>query len=189
MTPEEFLAWEAEQPTKYEYSRSGIFAMAGASRPHVTITPNLTIAIGVQLKGGSCRFQDADTKLWVHAERAYYYPDGMVACPPNFLESPQGAIDNPTVIFEVLSPSTHDRDLGEKMVAYLTIPTLREFVVILSNSPAVTVYERRGEEWMTRVTVGTDATTTLALSGLTLPHADLYEGLEFDRVQVVPRGI
>ena len=187
MTLDEFFAWEARQHDKYEFSRGRIVAMAGAAPSHVLITPNLNGLMYAALRGKPCRYQDADTKLRVEATGEGFYPDGMVACPPNFVSETQGIIDNPTVIFEVLSPGTSHRDLGEKMVAYFTVPSLREYVVVMSDTPVVTVYSRRGEEWVTRATIGIDATTRLESLGLELPHAELYEGVAFEPVPLVER--
>lgn len=179
MTPAEFLIWEEAQPGKHEYSPSGIRAMSGASRAHVLITPNLAGLLFDRLRGRPCRFQDADTKLAVARTEAFYYPDGMVACPPNFVNDRTGAIDNPTVVFEVLSPGTQNRDLGEKMGAYFGIPSLREYVVIASEAPVVTVYERNGEDWVVRLAIGLDATTRLTSLEIDLPHGELFESVEF----------
>ena len=179
MSPEKFLRWEARQERKHEYSPSGIRAMAGANTSHVLVTPNLSLALGTALRGKPCRFQDSDTKLWVATTQSYYYPDGMVACPPNFVDEAAGAIDNPTVVFEVLSPGTQSRDLGEKMRAYFTLPSLREYVVVASEAPAVTVYRRSGEEWTVHLTVGPEAVADLASLGIALSHADLYEDVTF----------
>ena len=179
MTPEQFLDWEAKQELRHEYSPSGVRMMAGASASHVLITPNLSGLLFGALRGRPCRTLDSDAKLWVERDQAYYYPDAMVACPPNFINARQGIIDNPTVVFEVLSPGTQARDMGEKALAYQSLPSLREYVLVGSEAPFVTVYERDGESWTVRVAVGLQATLTLGSLGVEIALADLYEGVAF----------
>jgi Uma2 family endonuclease len=41
LTPDEYLQMEAQSPVKHEYIDGQIYAMAGASDPHVTIAGNL----------------------------------------------------------------------------------------------------------------------------------------------------
>lgn len=187
MTLDEFFVWEERQPKKHEFSQGRIVAMAGAAPNHVLITPNLNGLMYAALRGKPCRYQDADTKLRVEATGEGFYPDGMVACPPNFVSSSQGIIDNPMVIFEVLSPGTSHRDLGVKMLAYLAIPSLHEYVVIMSEAPVVTVHARREGEWITRAVIGLDATTILSSLGIELPHAELYEGVQFEPMPIIER--
>ena len=106
LTEAEFLAWEERQDLRHEFSPSGLKAMAGASYGHNVVADNLAALLPAALKGKPCRFVGMNMKLRVNANVSFYYPDGMIACPPNVVHERQGVIDNPTVIFEVLSPGT-----------------------------------------------------------------------------------
>jgi Uma2 family endonuclease len=59
------------------------------------------------------------------------YPDVSVVCPP-FEAAPHdpNAIANPTVIVEVLSPSTAGWDMGGKFEIYRSFPSLRHYLAI-----------------------------------------------------------
>lgn len=171
MTPSEFLDWEREQPDKWEYVDGRPRAMAGAGTRHLAVTPQLPRAVNPDRRQ-PCRYRDQDTKLWVHAASRFFYPDGMIACPPHYVFN--GAIDNPTVIFEVLSPGTSTYDQGEKFGDYESVESLREIVFIDSSRREVRLFRRSGpgEEWSFRRS--TEGSVTLPSVGLTLALDDLY---------------
>src|SRR5437868_484917 len=106
LTPEEYLALERAAPYKSEYLDGDIFAMAGASEEHNTITANLVRHLGNQFDGRPCRVYASDMRVKVSATGLYTYPDVVAVCGPRELEDNHGdTLLNPTVIFEVLSPS------------------------------------------------------------------------------------
>ena len=89
--------------------------MAGESGEHGDITVNLVIALGNQLKGTPCRARTKDTKVrsgpsprgHQNTSGLYSYPDVVVVCgEPEYHDAFTDVILNPTVILEVLSPST-----------------------------------------------------------------------------------
>jgi Uma2 family endonuclease len=80
MTREEFLAWEAQQPLRYEFDGSQPIAMAGGTEEHAAIQRNLAIAIGGRLRGKPCRFYGRD--LQIDTAHTLRYPDGFVVCSP-----------------------------------------------------------------------------------------------------------
>ncbi len=180
MTSEAFLLWEERQEFRHEFSPSGARAMAGASYGHNVVCDNLAAKVPAALKGRSCRFLGANVKLRVDATESFYYPDGMVACPPRVVSARQGVVDNPTVIFEVISPGTQSRDLGEKALAYFTIPTVREYVLLSSDAPSLTVYRRGALGWEAHPIVGSDAHLVLESLHILIPLADLYDGVAFE---------
>ena len=181
MTPEAFLRWEEAQELRHEYSPSGVRMMAGASHPHNRICENLAYEIRTLLKGTPCRIMGTNTKLWVDETMAYYYPDAMVACPPNVVDSKQDIVDNPTVIFEVLSPGTQGRDIGEKATAYYSLPSAREYVLLSSETPHVTVYRRGTSAWEVHPVSAEDGVLRLTSLGVEIPVADLYDGVPLGR--------
>lgn len=151
MKAEEYLAWEQTQPRKSEYREGEVLMMAGASSRHISLTPRLAGICEVELdEGGGCDYLDTDCRLRVHASNSYYYPDGMIACPPNFVAT--GTIDNPCVIFEVLSESTASYDTRVKFGDYEMIPSVQEIVFIDSRVKLVDVFSRdsRDEDWRFR---------------------------------------
>ena len=106
--------------------------MFGGSRYHGSITPALTEICRRQLRKKKCRYRDENTKVRVSDQR-YYYPDGLIASPPHYVSDSTGTIDNPKVIFEVLSPGTKDFDREAKFDAYRLFSTFEESVLIRSE--------------------------------------------------------
>jgi Uma2 family endonuclease len=146
----EYLRWEAEQPGKHEYVAGEVFAMGGASRRHVTVSGNLFAALSQALDGTPCRAYMADMKVEAAKDTAYFYPDVLVTCDPADHKADL-AMSAPTLVAEVLSPSTAAYDRGDKFAAYRGIPSLREYVLIDSDQKKVELY-RRGEDglWVLR---------------------------------------
>ncbi len=149
--------------------------MAGAETRHTAITPRLGLQIQIQLDShgtNRCQYRDSDTKLYVSATDAICYPDGMVACHPNYIAN--GVIDNPFIIFEVVSESSVIRDWDLKLADYQSLPSLREYVLIDSRKEEIAVFSRPALalEWtFSRVTSGS---LLLRESGLTLELDSIY---------------
>jgi Uma2 family endonuclease len=106
-TPEEYLALERKAEYKSEYLGGKIFALAGASLAHNIITSNITRLLGNSLVGKPCLAVSSDMRVKVEVASLYTYPDVVVACEPYLFEGGQSdTLLNPSVIIEVLSPST-----------------------------------------------------------------------------------
>lgn len=129
MTAADFLAWEATQTVKHEFVRGEVFAMAGAGKAHVAVSLNVAMALRQHLRGSPCSTFIANTKLRVEAADVYYYPDVMVTCSAADAADPM-TVREPTLVVEVLSPSTAAHDRGDKFAACRQLPTLREYVLI-----------------------------------------------------------
>ena len=123
-SPEEYLAWEAEQVEKHEYVDGEVFAMAGAGEGHVTITGNVYMALRQHLKGSPCRTFMADMKVQANANNAFFYPDVVVTCSARDAQDPLVKRE-PTLIVEVLSPSTAAYDRGAKFSSYRQLASLQ----------------------------------------------------------------
>ena len=148
-TPQEYLSLERKSPTRNEYFRGEIFAMAGTSREHSLIAVNLTRRIGNQLEDRPCEVYASDMRVLVDATGLYTYPDVVVVCgEPEFLDREVDTLLNPTVIFEVLSESTEAYDRGVKFGHYRRIPSLREYVLVSQDRMLVERYTRQGNDWL-----------------------------------------
>jgi Uma2 family endonuclease len=110
-TPEEYLAMEEQAPYKSEFFQGEIFAMSGGSANHSTIISNCIISLGNALKGKPCRVFESNMRLLVKRNGLYTYPDATVVCGQvEFAMGRNDTITNPTLIVEVLSPTTHAYD-------------------------------------------------------------------------------
>ena len=179
MTVEEYVEWEAQQEVRYEYVNGEVFAMTGSTIPHNDIALNFYTALRPHLRCRGCRINVSDVKLQVSSQSRYYYPDVIVSCDPQDLNS-RTFIQNPKIIVEVLSPSTSSKDRDEKFTCYLKIPTLQEYILIDSQKIFVERYCRgEGRMWLYySYTAG--EIVTLSSIEFDLPIALLYEGVGFE---------
>ncbi|MCB1064482.1 MAG: Uma2 family endonuclease [Verrucomicrobiae bacterium] len=178
---DDYLAGEIASSIKHEYLGGVLHAMAGGSNRHNAIALNCLLSLGAQLRGKSCRPFNSDTKVRIrHAEQTrFYYPDFMVVCEQNpdsdFFQ------DHPTVIGEVLSDSTRRTDLGEKLEAYLDIPSLNALILVEPDTAAVTVHRRLSDGSgfrMERFEISND-TISLPEIDAELPLSEVYEAIDF----------
>ena len=128
MTFEEYLVWELDQDIRYEYINGEVFAMTGGTIPHNDLALNLYRNLYPHLRSRGCRVNVSDVKVQVSPNSVYFYPDLIVSCHPNDLNA-RKFIQNPTLIVEVLSPSTSNKDREEKFRYYLTMPSLQEYIL------------------------------------------------------------
>ena len=142
MTAEEYLVWEEQQEYRYEYIDGEIIAMAGGTIPHNDIAVNLLVALKAYLQKKGCRVNIADAKVQAKANSRYFYPDLVISCHPDDQQAKKW-IQYPTVIIEVLSPSTANYDKAQKLQYYRQIPSLQEYILVSSQSIVVELYQRR----------------------------------------------
>jgi Uma2 family endonuclease len=175
-TLSEFLAWEERQELRHEFDGLRVIAMAGGTAAHAAIQRNLAVALHPRLRGRPCQFFGSDLKF-LTAEGTVRYPDGIVVCAP--VASKAKHVEHPTVVFEVLSPSTTDTDRIVKAREYEATPSVRRYVMLEQDSAAAVVYARAGESWTHEILLA-DSSLALPEIGLDFPLAELYEGVEFE---------
>ncbi len=139
-----FLAWEAMQTLRHEFVGGEVFAMAGAGEVHVTVVGNVYMALRQHLAGSPCRTFITDMKLRVDAADAYFYPDVMVTCSAADTADPLVKRE-PVLLVEVLSPATAAYDRGDKFAAYRRLPSLREYLVVDTDTRRCDLY-RLGDD-------------------------------------------
>lgn len=132
---EEYLQIENEAVEKHEYYKGEIFAMSGAGNRHNIISINIIVAVFNSLKGKSCQPFGSDMRIHIPQNTLFTYPDISIICGDvlNPGEDENSAI-NPTVIIEILSPSTRNYDRGLKFMLYRAIPTLKEYILVEAES-------------------------------------------------------
>lgn len=183
-TIDEYLELEIASETRSEYCDGEIIPMTGGTPNHNDIAGNLYILLKSALKGKNYRTFYADQRLWIPDVSLYTYPDVMVL--PKPLELQTGRKDtvvNPCFIAEVLSKSTQNYDRGEKFVAYRTIPTFQEYLLIDQYCIHVEHYVKTAaHQWL--FSEYNDPTVTLALSTFEfqIQIAELYDNIDFSTV-------
>ena len=179
VSAEDYLAMEEQAQTKSEYIDGWVRAMVGSSLRHNRIKLNCLIYLGTQLKGQRCFPFDSDTKVRIDREgkKRFYYPDAQVVCDSN----PPTAVfqDQPVLIIEVLSPSTRQYDLDEKMAAYLTIPSLQCYIALEQHQPIAIVMRRVNGGFLRESFEGIAATIDLPFLSCALSLSEIYDGIQF----------
>jgi Uma2 family endonuclease len=179
LTPEQYLEQERHAETKSEYYDGEVFAMAGGSPDHSLIATNVTSELGFQLRDTPCRVYNSDLRVR-GSETDYSYPDLTVVCGEPQLAGENDVLLNPTLIVEVLSPSTEAWDRGGKFERYQQIASLREYLLIAQDRARVERYARQAEgEWLLTVAVGLDGRITLPAIGCELALAEVYRKVAF----------
>lgn len=180
VSAEEYLALERAAELRSEYYDGEIVAMSGGSARHSTVKVNLTREISNALRGRPCQAFDSDLRVRV-ASRLYTYPDLTVLCgEPKFLDECQDVLVNPTVILEVLSPSTEVYDRGVKLQRYRSIESLQDYILVSQDQMRIEQYTRgEGNVWTFRDYQGASETLRIDSIGISLPVAGIYERVEF----------
>jgi Uma2 family endonuclease len=191
LTPEEYLALERQAETRSEYWRGEVFAMAGASFAHTSISFNVLVSLAPQLKRGSCTAHSSDLRVNVRATGFYAYPDIVVVCgQPQFEDRYRDTLLNPTAIFEILSRSTEGYDRGEKFAQYRMFESLTDYILVSQYRPLVEHFTRQPDEsWLLKPHSGLEATLSLPSIGCQLPLADIYDQVEWPEEEVKITGI
>jgi Uma2 family endonuclease len=174
-SPAEYLALERSAEHKSEYVDGLIYAMTGASRAHNLIAVNLAVELHRQLKDRPCEAYLADMRVKAATARSYRYPDIAVVCgQPEWEDLHFDTLLNPTVLIEILSPSTAANDRGPKFAEYQRIDSLREYLLVCQDQPRIERYARREAGWLLTVTEGLDATVALDAIGCVLDLREVY---------------
>ena len=177
-TFDEYMAWEAEQPTRHEFVDGATRAMNGGSIRHGRIGANLRALLWIALRGKRCEVFGPDTKL-VTGNGNVRYPDAIIEC-GRPADAAQAAVE-PVAVFEVLSRSTAWFDQTRKLRDYAATPTIRHYVLISQDNRSAVAYTRDAAGNIplnAPVIEGEGAAIELPSPGITLPLADLYEGLD-----------
>jgi Uma2 family endonuclease len=176
---DEYLEGELASEIRHEYVAGNVYAMSGGTLNHQRIAGNFMRMAGNQLSGKTCFPTGSDFKLHVplgDGEEAFYYPDGMIICVP----VPGNALftDSPSVILEVLSPTTRRIDEVQKYRDYISIPTLGTYILAETDSPLLTLHRRAGAGFCREILSGLDACLELPEAGITIQMAELYRDVD-----------
>ena len=176
----EFLAWEERQELRYEFDGFQPVAMTGGTVAYDRITFNLHKALDARLGGKPCKPYGPNVKVITPGKARY--PDALVTCTPTDLNAT--VINEPVVVFEVVSEDTARTDRIEKLREYQATASIRRYVILEQKSIGAAVFARRGEDWIATALTEED---TLAMPeiGIEVPLSELYAGLNFAPVTAV----
>jgi Uma2 family endonuclease len=170
MTPAQFLLWELEQAERYDFVDGQAYCMAGGTLEHSEGALSVALALKNHLKGSPCRVFMSDVQVRVEQLGNYFYPDISVTCSPADLADPQATyIAQPSLIIEVLSPSTAAYDRGDKFASLRQLASLKEYALLDLGAQRLEVFRRnaqdRWELFETRGSAGTAQLESVQWSG------------------------
>jgi Uma2 family endonuclease len=122
----------------------------------------------------------------------YRYPDVVVVCSEPIIEKIQGQemLVNPRIIIEVLSPSTARYDYSAKFIAYQSIESFQEYLLVAQDSPHIIQYVRRPDgQWMRRDVKGMENLVAFASVDCELTLIEIYRLVKFPPASSVIRPI
>jgi Uma2 family endonuclease len=178
ITEEMYLDQERYATTKHEYYAGNVYAMAGASEQHNLIALNIAATLHTQLRGRSCRAYPSDMRVKIMQTGLHTYPDFTIICGQSQFTNPvkRDTIVNPTVIIEILSPSTERYDRGMKFQHYRTIHSLQEYILVAQDKYHIERFIRHEHnEWVFSEAIGPEAMIPITSIQGSLALQDVYE--------------
>jgi Uma2 family endonuclease len=174
MSLEEYFALLKRDPEHaYEYLDGHVYMMTGGSPDHAIIGSNLNGLLQAFLRGRRCIVYNSDVYVQL-SEQYRVCPDVTVSCDPRD-RGAQDVIRYPSLVAEVLSPTTEARDRGQKSLQYRLCPSMQEYLLINSEIPLVEVFRREKQGFWSLYTLGLDETIELSSLDLRFPVAELYQ--------------
>ena len=175
--PEDYLVLERASENKHEYFDGHIVAMSGAGLRRNIIAMNVYNAIGPFLKDKGCTILPSGMRVTTPSHDYYMYPDAVIVCGEPELQDDQfDTLLNPSVIFEILSPSTASIDKGRKFFFYRAIPSFKEYIMIDTMRKLIIVSRKQpGNSWVFE-NIDEHGTLTIQTIGFTITLQEIYNG-------------
>jgi len=172
---------EKASTEKHEYFQGEIFAMSGAAFNHNLIFSNVFGLLFSKLKGSKCIPFGSDIRMSIPENTLFTYPDISIYCNEiKHLNEDKDTILQPTIIIEILSPSTKNYGRGKKFNLYKDIPSLKEYVMIDSDSILVEAYYINDEQnWILNKHEDISDMLNLISMGFNVALSDIYNHVPF----------
>jgi Uma2 family endonuclease len=188
MTVDEFLRWEDGTDTRYELIGGLVYAMAPPAPAHGRIAARLGGLIDVALRSRPPCFVQSEAGIArPDQDDTCYITDLAIACQP--LRPEDRLMRDPILIVEILSPSTTAFDRQTKVPDYRRIASVQEILLVDSQTVFAEVLRRSGDHWITEIVQGPAATLSLSSVPLTIPMAELYDGIPLPEPRPSQAGI
>ncbi|MEH1997285.1 MAG: Uma2 family endonuclease [Nostoc sp.] len=178
---DEYRAIEEKAEGRSEYRDGEIVPMPGGRLKHSRIGRNILTYFTSVLRDTQFEPISSDLRLWIPEHRRGVYPDVMVfEGEPQLNAERLDEVLNPTLIVEVLSPSTADYDRLSKFRMYRSIESFSEYLLVEQNEPFVERYTKQAEGWLLSDFSGLELSISLDLVSIELPMAEIYRGVVFE---------
>ena len=185
-TLEEYAELEKSSEERLEYFEGNVWSMAGASPNHEEVSANVITALKIALRGRGCRVFGPNLRVKVPSYQPYRYPDVTALCGQPIYEDFYGlqVLINPSLIVEVLSPSTEAFDLSYKFTYYKSIESFTEYLLITQDRPHVVLYTKQNDYgWLQREFNSLDDKIFLSSLNCEISVADIYDNIEFPPIE------
>ena len=170
MSVSDYLVFERESELRHELVGGYLYAMTGASDRHEEIAANLLAALHQHLHGSGCRVYGSNLKIRVGDD--FLYPDLFVRCATERGDSYFKT--DPRLVIEVLSPNTQRYDRGDKRLAYQSLPSLQEYLLVAQDEPSIEIHRRSQAGWKSAIHRGIDSSIELRCIELEIPLDRIY---------------
>ena len=167
LTMEEFLDWERSQELRYEFDGVQPVAMTGGSLLHARIGTRLVAALAGQVRA-PCEVFGPDLKVTTTGR--VRYPDATVVCGAS---DEQSDLIEPTVVCEVVSPTTALTDRRVKAAEYAAVPSIMVYLLLEQDRPEATI-RRRSAGWEAETVTGRDSIIELPEISVWIPMTAIY---------------
>ena len=156
--------------------------MTGASLSHNYVNVKLAVALDRCLSEKGCVVYTSDMRVQVEEEGTYTYPDLVVLCSEPRLRpyAEQDTLLNPTLLFEILSPSTELIFRNQKYEQYLQIPSLHGYFLVAQNKPLIEGHTRSGDDWIRSEAAGLEANLVIPALDCEIPLSEIYRRVRFE---------
>ncbi len=172
-TVEEFLGWAQGRPGRYELIGGKVVAQAAERVAHAVVKGELFVALrdAVRRADASCQALPDGVAVKI-GKNTVYEPDAQVYCGPK-LPPDARLVENPTVVVEVLSPSTGRNDASRKLVGYLSLASVMHYLIVDPDEPVI-IHHRRAEKGVILTEVLRDGEVVLDPPGLRFELSEIY---------------
>ena len=178
LTIEEYLEREKVSEQKHEYYQGEVFVRPHAGRRHNLIFSNLFSSVGIRLKDNHCRPYGSDLRIHIPENTLFTYPDISIICgdiTPSDKDDDTAIL--PLILVEILSPSTKNYDRGEKFRLYRDIPSLKEYILVDSESILVETYRvKEHKHWEPEEYKSINDTLKIPSLDVSLSLQEIYDG-------------
>lgn len=175
--PEDYLAEERASENKHEYYDGHIVAMSGASLRHNIIQRNLIGNLFSFLAGKGCQVLPSEMRVTTPSHDYYMYPDAVIVCgEPELQDNQFDTLLNPSVIFEILSPSTAGLDKETKFFFYRAISSFKEYILIDNTRKLIFASRKQADNSWVFENIDENKTLTIQTISFTITLQDIYDG-------------
>ena len=160
----------------------------GIMETHERLISNFLFIIMTFLKANKLSWSayPSNLRIYIHLPKpSVYKPDASVfkeKAKEIVYEDAEGkkqkAYSNPYSVFEVLSKSTANFDLTEKLKNYKNIESLKQIIFASQTSYEIIFYEKIGKNWVK--TTYENPNEVIFIADCPVSIADLYENVDFN---------